>query len=111
MTNIFFKHSDIFFIDKFFFRKNLKIWLTFKKKFEHRRKSGLEYLAGLRSHLLPRLLTHYLQSRPGHGRARKAKTGKGKECRTWKNKARKCLENNPNANKSDPFVNPMDREC
>ena len=44
MTNIFFKHSDLFFSGKFIFRKNQKIWLHFKNKFQLKRKIGLEYL-------------------------------------------------------------------
>ena len=39
-----FKDSDIFFNGKFIFRKNQKIWLPLKNKFQHRRKISLEYL-------------------------------------------------------------------
>ena len=42
MTNIFFKHGDLFFRSKFIFGKNQKFWLPFKNKFKHRRKIGLE---------------------------------------------------------------------
>ena len=41
-ANIIFKHSNLFFSGKFIFRKNLKIWLPFKNKFQHKRKIGLE---------------------------------------------------------------------
>ena len=44
-----FKHSDLFLSGKFILRKNQKIWLPFKNKFEHRRKIGLEYLTNRRT--------------------------------------------------------------
>ena len=43
VTNIYFRHSDLF-SGKFIFSKKLKFCLPFKNKFQHRRKIGLEHL-------------------------------------------------------------------